>query len=246
MIIKTFIIDDDIKCIESLEEHLKSFPFIHVEGHTTDVSEAIKILQSKKIDLLFLDIEMGDLNGIDLARHIKSLYPDILIIFATGHPGFALKGYEVYPVDFLTKPINILRLEKALQKVREVYEGKTFNKDLKIGMNISGGIKMINLNEIVYIEKQGRKVALICKNDELLYSNDTMKNLEAILVSYNFYRTHQSFIVPLDKIISIRPDKFTRSYSVELKNVDKNIPLSRSKYSDLKNILEKHTKETIN
>lgn len=246
MIIKIFIIDDDIKCIEDLQRHLKSFPFIGVQGSTTDINEAIKTLQSQRIDLLFLDIEMGDVNGIELAKHIKSLYPDILIIFATGHPGFALKGYEVYPVDFLTKPINILRLEKALKKVREVFEGKSFSKDLKIGMNISGGIKMINLNEIIYIEKQGRKVALICKNDEILYSNDTMENLEDILLPYEFYRTHQSFIVLISRISGISPDKFTRSYSIELKNIKKTILLSRNKYTDLKNVLEQHTRETIN
>lgn len=243
--IRTFIVDDDIECINDLKSHLSAFSFIRLEGFTTDIKEVIEILQEKNIDLLFLDIEMGDINGIDLAKHIKSLYEDIMIIFVTGHPGFALKGYEVYPVDFLIKPINILRLEKALQKVRELTGEKTLSKDIKIGLNISGGIQMINLNDIVYIEKQGRKIALICKDDNTLYSNDTMKNLDSILSSYNFYRTHQSFIVPLDKINSIKPDKFTRSYSIELENSKKIIPLSRNKYSDLKTTLEKYTKETI-
>ena len=73
-----------------------------------------------------------------------------------------------------------------------------------------------------------------------------MKNLESILSQYGFYRTHQSFIVPISKISGIAPDKFTRSYSIELKNSKKSIPLSRNKYTDLKNVLEKHTRETIN
>lgn len=246
MVIKTFIIDDDMSCIESLIGHLKSFSFINILGHATDINDEIEFLPKEKIDLLFLDIEMGDKNGIDVARYVKSIYKDILIIFVTGHPGFALKGYEVYPVDFLTKPINVLRLDKALKKVREELSGRKFSKDLKIGLNISGGMKMINLNEIIYIEKQGRKIALVRKDKETLYSNNTMKNLESILLPYEFYCTHQSFIVPITNITGIIPDKFARSYSIELKNSEKKIPLSRNKYSDLKLILEKYTKKIIN
>lgn len=245
MVIKTFIVDDDKSCIDALKDNLKAFPFIMVMGEGNNAKDAIKFLQNNKVDLLFLDIEMEDINGIDLATHIKSTHPDILIIFVTGHPGFALKGYEVYPVDFLTKPINILRLEKALNKVVELSTTKVTKKDRKISMNVSGGIQMININDILYIEKQGRKVAVVCKNEETLYSSDTMKNLESILLSYGFYRTHQSFIVPIGTIKAIHPDKFSRSYSIQLVDTKKTIPLSRSNYQELKEILEKYAKGII-
>lgn len=81
---------------------------------------------------------MGQIHGIELARHIKSIQPNALTIFVTGHPGFALEGYEVYPVDFLIKPINILRLEKTLNKVKEIKSSRPIKTDHKIGMNVAG------------------------------------------------------------------------------------------------------------
>ena len=148
----------------------------------------------------------------------------------------------MYPVDFLIKPINIQRLEKALNKVKEINSSRLNKKDTKIGINIDNGIKMISISEILYIEKQGRKISVVCKNNEIIYSRESMKNLETLFSSFNFYRPHQSFLVPINQIKAIYPDKYTRSYIIELSDSKINIPVSRGKYSELKEILEKETK----
>ena len=242
MMIKTLIVDNDRNCISILRKALKAFPFIKIEGELNAPQEVAQFLHSNDIDLIFLDIEMGNINGISLAKHIKEIHPNALIIFVTGHPGFALEGYEVYPVDFLIKPINTQRLEKALSKVKEITASRLNKDNYRIGINIDNGIKMININEILYIEKQGRKISVVCKNNEIIYSRESMKNLETLFASFNFYRPHQSFLVPIKQIKAIYPDKYTRSYTLELIDSKINIPVSRNKYSGLKEILEKETR----
>ena len=242
MFIKTLIVDNDKNCIDILRKELGAFSFIKIEGELNNPQDVYSFLQSNDIDLIFLDIEMGSINGINLAKHIKEIHPNSSIVFVTGHPGFALDGYEVYPVDFLIKPINIQRLEKALNKVKEINSSRLNKKDTKIGINIDNGIKMISISEILYIEKQGRKISVVCKNNEIIYSRESMKNLETLFSSFNFYRPHQSFLVPINQIKAIYPDKYTRSYIIELSDSKINIPVSRGKYSELKEILEKETK----
>lgn len=245
MLIKTLIVDNDKNCINILKKELQSFPFIKIEGEFNNPQDVTGFLQNNDIDLLFLDIEMGQIHGIELARHIKSIYPNILVIFVTGHTEFALEGYEVYPVDFLIKPINTLRLERSLNKVKEIKSSRLIKNNYKIGINVDSGIKMVNISDILYIEKQGRKVSIICKNNEIIYSKESMKNLEALFSSFNFYRPHQSFLVPIKQIKSIYPDKYTRSYVIRLFDSKTNIPVSRNKYSKLKELLEKQTKIKI-
>lgn len=240
--IKTLIVDNDKNCINILKKELQSFPFIKIEGEFNNPQDVTGFLQNNNIDLLFLDIEMGQIHGIELARHIKSIYPNILVIFVTGHTEFALEGYEVYPVDFLIKPINILRLERALNKVKEIKSSRLIKNDYKIGINVDCGIKMVNISDILYIEKQGRKVSIVCKKNEIIYSKESMKNLEAVFSSFDFYRPHQSFLVPIKQIKAIYPDKYTRSYIIQLFDSKTNIPVSRNKYPRLKEVLERQIK----
>ncbi|MGG3805426.1 LytR/AlgR family response regulator transcription factor [Metabacillus fastidiosus] len=242
MSIKVLLVDDDQSCIDTLKMNLSSFSFINIVGECNSAEVAIRFLRENEADLLFLDIEMDGISGLEFAKHLQTAYPQILIIFVTGHPGFAIEGYEAHPIDFLTKPINILRLEKSLTRVREMMSSRIAAKGKKIGIKIAGGIQIINVNDILYIEKQGRKISIVCHNNEIFHSNETMQNLEALFSDFGFFRSHQSFLVPIQKIKAIYPDSFTRSYSIQLTNDEKIIPLSRNKYNELKELIEKQTK----
>ncbi|GEN81804.1 DNA-binding response regulator [Sporosarcina luteola] len=236
---RTLIVDDDRSCIDDLQVHLASYPFLDVVGEVNSSEEAISFLESNRVDLLFLDIEMGGMDGIRFAHLAESLYPHILIVFVTGHPQFALEGYEVHPVDFLTKPVNPIRLKKTLQKVEERFLETPLPRDAKIGLNVPGGIHMILVSDIRLIEKKGRKIFVESKGGTRYETRETMKRLEEILHSFNFFRTHQSFLVPLHSIMSVTPDSFSRSYTVQLKDYDVLVPLSRKNYNDLKDKLQK-------
>lgn len=239
MQINVLIVDDDQNSINILKEYLKSFPFIHILDEVNSAEDAILFLRKNEVDLLLLDIEMQGISGLELAKHIQPMYPSISIIFITGHAGFALEGYESHPVDFLTKPLDILRLEVALNKVKEMKEPKKeLTKDQKIGMKVANGIQIISVNDILYVEKKGRTISIVCKSNELFRSSDTMKNLETIFTPFEFYRSHQSFLVPINQIKGIYPDAYSRSYSIKLIDSAVNLPLSRNRYHELKDLLE--------
>ncbi|MET3574170.1 LytR/AlgR family response regulator transcription factor [Bhargavaea ullalensis] len=240
MMIRTLIVDDDPNAIRHLKQQLDLFPFIEVIGEVNGGREALVFLGRDKPDLLFLDIEMGDITGLELARHIQSAHRDLPIIFVTGHSGFALEGYEYHPVDFLIKPVDFFRLEKALRTVRERLEKQTSREvpDRKIGVKADGGIRLVNVKDIRFIEKDGRKIAIVLHTGESFHTGDSMKNIEDMFGPYGFYRAHQSFIVPLHRIESIRPDSLTRSYTIRLDDGSE-LPLSRNKFQELKELLEK-------
>ncbi|WP_399629207.1 LytR/AlgR family response regulator transcription factor [Sporosarcina sp. SG10008] len=239
MNIRALIVDNDRSCIDDLKIHLASHPFVNLVGEANSSEDALVFLETHRVDLLFLDIEMEGMNGIGFAHLAESLYPNVLIVFVTGHPQFALEGYEVHPVDFLTKPVNPIRLKKALQKVEERILEAPLPRDVKIGLNVPGGIHMILVSDIRLIEKRGRKVFVESKGGNRYETRETMKKLEEILLPFNFVRTHQSFLVPLHTIMSITPDSFSRSYTVHLKNFDDLVPLSRKNYNELKDKLQK-------
>lgn len=235
--LKVLIVDDEPVCLEAIKTSLSSFSYISIVGEVLNGADVVKFLQKNEVDLIFLDIEIEDINGFELAKHINSYYPDILIVFLTGHVDFALKGYEYQPIDFLTKPLNILRLEQALSRVKDLKYNNRLKKEVKIGVHVEGGFEIINVNDISYIEKKGRKVYIVCEDGKTYNSRDSLQKLEGIFSDHAFFRSHQSFLVPFEKIKGIRIDDFKSSYLIQLKDKKEEVPLSREKYNELKDLL---------
>ncbi|PWW32701.1 MULTISPECIES: LytR/AlgR family response regulator transcription factor [Paenibacillus] len=233
------LVDDERISLDILQSSLKVFNYINVVGEVTNGNDVIKYLQQYEVDVIFLDIMMQDVNGFELAEHIQSIYPDVLLVFLTGNVDFALGGYEYRPVDFLIKPVPLLRLERALSKVRELKYSTKERKASQIGIHVEGGMEIINISDITYIEKSGRKVYICCEGGKKIHSSDSLQKLESVFAEYNFFRSHQSFLVPLERIESIHIDDFKRSYRLRLKNVKDILPLSRDKHSELKKCLSR-------
>ncbi|HLR14344.1 MAG TPA: LytTR family DNA-binding domain-containing protein [Bacillota bacterium] len=240
MELRVLLVDDNEEALMTLKRQLQSYPYIRIVEEFHNGNDAIHFLiENNHIDLILLDIEMNGINGLDVAHHINSMYPDVLVIFTTGHSGFALDGYEADPVDFLTKPIDDNRLEQALQKAQQIKYPKIKRQtNERIGLKVAKGIQIIEVRDILYIEKKGRSIFLHTIHGDKIKSSDTMQNLEAIFIPFEFYRPHQSFIVPIEQIRGIFPDTYSRSYTIDLANSSTKIPLSRSKYAEFKNILE--------
>jgi len=239
MEIRVLIVDDSPPAIELLKKHLASFPYVKVVHEASGGKEAMDYLREHAVDLIFLDIEMEEIDGIRLAEHIQKLYPDVLIVFATGHSGFALESYACHPVDFLMKPIDYFRLEKTMHIVKKRFAGKENRQvpDFKIGIKSAGGIQIIQVQDVLYVEKKGRKLWIVDRKEGDIQANDTMKNIEDMFVPFGFYRCHQSFIVSLHKIKAIYPDTLSRSHTIALVDGTE-LPLSRNKLNELKHYLE--------
>lgn len=239
MALRVLLVDDEQICLDGLLTALKAFPYVEAAGTAQSGAEAAGLLRSGDVDLVFLDIEMQGVSGFELARHIQSAYPRVMIVFLTGHVDFALEGYEFAPLDFLSKPVNPLRLERVLLRARGRLEAAApAGFPTRIGLPVCGGLEIIELDNFLYVEKEGRKVFLVCKNDERYRTYDTLQKLSGVLEPYGVFRCHQSFLVRLSAIKSIHLDMSKNSHNIQLTGTNVRIPLSRSKYPELREILQ--------
>ena len=237
--IYTLIVDDDSLSREALKTVLKSYDEIEIKEEVDCSIDAINYLKTDPdIGLIFLDIEMDGGSGFELADYLDKQYPNIFYIFLTGHAEFALDGYKYEPLDFLAKPINALRFEQAMKRV---FEGKGVQKSEKnqlgkIGIRVDGGYEIVNIEDIFYIEKKLRKIYLKTKTGDKVFSKYSMNQLEMMFSKHNFIRVYPSFLVPIKHINSIL-EEGNRVYYIVLDNSSDKIPLSRSKYAEVKEYL---------
>lgn len=199
-------IDDEPLALDVIEDFTAKIPFLHLAGKYTSAFEAMEILNNNKIDLIFLDINMPHISGLEFLRSIENRP---MVIFTTAYSEYALDGFEMNAVDYLVKPIAWERFLKSVNKAFELYLLKQEKGRLEI-MNPSDFILVkadyatikINLNEILYIEGLKDYIKIYCGRKPVL-TKSTMKNMEEKLPSGNFVRVHKSFIVSLAKIDSI-------------------------------------------
>lgn len=234
--LRVLLVDDEPLSLEALRHALQVFSYVTIAGTASSGSEAIASLQRKTVDLVFLDIEMGDVSGFEVARNIQTAYPDTLIVFQTGHVGFALDGYEYKPLDFIVKPVNLLRLERILLKATEVIEKRKAPKhsSVRLGLPMDGRIEIIQVDDILYIEKAGRRVFLVNRAGKELTVHLSLQKLQDMFEPFGFFRCYQSFLVQMSTIRSIYLDSSKHSYNIALNGTDRVIQLSRSKYGELR------------
>ncbi|MBQ2605102.1 MAG: response regulator transcription factor [Clostridia bacterium] len=247
--IRTIVIDDEHASAEATIAILKKFPEIKVIDYIDNSAELISKLPNTDAELLILDIEMPHNNGMNVASFVKKKHPQIEIIFCTGHAYFAADCYDFEPVDFVTKPINTARIQRAIERAQKklrntiseitiANDKKPDTKSKKIGINAEGGYQIMDVDNILFIEKKGRKVYINTKGKKSLVSKYNLTQLEEILAPHDFFRCHQSFIVPIKKIRYVKNNQFGKTYSIILKESYDEIPLSRSKHAEIKEKLE--------
>ncbi|MDF9761634.1 two-component system LytT family response regulator [Peribacillus simplex] len=234
--IRLAVIDDQEPILNEIKGFINNFPNVDMILSTTDASELFSSIdQGLIIDVILLDINMPVYNGFDIAHYLKESHPQIKIIFMSAYQDFALQGYKYYPEDFLTKPINIVRLKQTLDRL-----SYTHKKARRIGIKTNGKIFLVDTSSILYIEKKGRKTFIHLKDAETVECSEGLNKLEDILNQCNFYRTHQSYLVSIDKIEYIESDNYMKSYNVKLHHCNHKITLSRHKFTALKNLIERH------
>ena len=247
--IRTIVVDDEHASGQATMAILKNFPQLDVIEYIDNSPELISRLSEIDVELLILDIEMPYNNGMNVASFVKKKHPKIEIIFCTGHAYFAADCYDFEPVDFITKPINTARLQRAIERAQKKLrntigefntEKKNDLNNKKIGINVEGGYQIIDVDNILYIEKRARKIYINTKGKNSLVSKYNLTQLEEILAPHDFFRCHQSFIVPIKKIRYVKNNQFGKTYSIILKESYDEIPLSRSKHAEIKEKLEQY------
>lgn len=199
------IVDDEPLALDLVEGYVKKTPFLELKGKCFNTFEAIQQLNKEKIDLIFLDIQMPDMNGLDFS---KTLAPETKIIFTTAFKDYAFDGFKVNAVDFLLKPFNYAEFltasNKALERFALILDKKS-NTDSNF-MFVKSEYKQIkiNFNEVYYFEglKDYIKIWLSTQAKPVL-TLMSLKTLEEELPVEKFMRVHRSFIIALDKIQAI-------------------------------------------
>jgi DNA-binding LytR/AlgR family response regulator len=206
MKIKCLIIDDEPLAQRVLERYTLDVPSLELVQKCNNALDALEILKEQTIDLIFLDINMPKLTGLEFLRSLK--HPPLVII-TTAYAEFAIQGYELDVVDYLMKPFGMERFLKAIQKVQDILKPREYSLQEKkpgepreeqyIFVKSSKKTYRISLNDILYIEALGDYVKIFT-TDRMIISYHSMKNLENLLSPKQFPRIHKSFIVSLSKI----------------------------------------------
>ena len=219
--IRCLLIDDEPSSLDLMEDNLKQVNYIQVAGRCRSSAEALHTLPSEQIDLIFCDIHMPGLNGLQL---IKSLMIKPMVIFVTAYEKFALEGFELDVLDYLVKPVPLERFIRACQKAYQHFELKkmleiqTTPQKRHLFIHSDYNLVKVNLNDIEYIEglKDYVKINLTGREKPLL-SRTTIKALELQLPADQFYRVHKSYIINVDYVMRIRRGKvMTMNYELPL------------------------------
>ncbi len=209
------VVDDEAPAHKVLHSHISKSDFLEIVGDCYDGKEALDFLTKNKVDVVFLDIEMPRLTGLELLQCLP--YPTIVIL-TTAYSNFGFEAYQNDVVDYMLKPFSYPRFLKALNKVQALLVPKIIQtKDpVEIELKLDGIMKQIKLDDILYIEAVGNYIKIHFKHEKAILVTQTMKYISSLLPSTSFTRIHKSYIVHRSEIKEIKKTVLTLSNSISL------------------------------
>jgi DNA-binding LytR/AlgR family response regulator len=219
------IVDDEPVARKILQEFTEQMPFLDLLGKFESAMKAEEFLKTNQPDLIFLDIEMPKVSGLQMLKRINI---ESMVILTTAFPQYALDGYELDIIDYLLKPFALHRFIKAVQKAKDFYEMKRLPMAIGAGNALPSSyifiksekrIEKVELNDILYAEVLGNYMTIYTERKKII-AYLTMKSLESQLSSADFIKIHQSFLVNRSKIESVEGN--------DLKVGTKSLPISRN------------------
>jgi two-component system LytT family response regulator len=207
--IRCLVVDDEPLALDILEDYISKIPFLHLVKTTTSAIEGLSLVQNDGIDLVFLDVQMPELTGL---QFLKIMNGKCDVILTTAYSEYALEGYELDVTDYLLKPIAFDRFYKAAQKVLQQKQNSSPSSVPEthltqvphnfIFVKTEHKIQKIYLDDILYIEGLKDYISIFTKTERII-TLQNMKKMEDSLLSGRFVRVHKSYIVSLEKIDSI-------------------------------------------
>jgi len=203
-------IDDEPLALKQITGYIKKTAFLNLQANFDNAMEALQFINKNKVDLIFLDIHMPDLTGLDMANSLKD---GPKIIFTTAYSEYALDGFKVNALDYVLKPLDYATFLKSALKAQTYFDRiKIGREDLKASSNhlfIKSEYKIIRIEieNILYIEGMREYVRIHLENSKPLMTLISMKKIEEKLPSSSFMRIHRSYIVNLQKITTIERNR---------------------------------------
>lgn len=255
---RALIVDDESPARKELRYLLQPFEDVQVVGEAANALEAMELIQNVEYSMIFLDIDMPGINGIELAQQLRDKPNAPSIIFTTAHEEYAFEAFTVHALDYLLKPINPKRLEEALLKVRErkLFAQASSNPQPVPAPAADNGIKAeapIKPLEVIPVDQRGKTILL--RPDEIVYiytdkdnvfvkthkesylTRFTLRDLESRLSPNLFFRSHRCYLVNIKRMRELIP-YFNGTYTVVVDDSERSeIPVSRTQSRKLKEIL---------
>lgn len=257
MELKALIVDDEYPAREEVRYHLKKYDNIKVVGEAATVSEALTLINALEYDLVFLDINFPIKNGIDLGMEIQKMDSCPCIIYVTAYEEYAVKAFDVNAMDYILKPIDEEKFDRAIKKIFNAFDSKIIesnnkksledkehidkqlnrNSIKKLSAELNGKIYLIDLDEVFYAYTD-KNYVYIKRFDDKLITRYTLASLEEKLHNLNFFRTHRSYLVNLNKVKEISP-YFKGTYTLIISDKENSsIPVSRRQTKELRKIFD--------
>ncbi|GDX52405.1 DNA-binding response regulator [Bacteroidota bacterium] len=202
--IKAIAIDDEPLALNVIEAFCKELDFVDLQKTFTKPHDGLKYLKKFSVDLLFLDINMPPIRGIEF---YKSIQQETMVIFTTAHREYAVESYELNAIDFLLKPFEKERFIKAVNRAKEFYTFRRQKEEIKnqfLFVRADYSLIKIALADILYIEGLDDYIKIILPDQKPIVTRMTMKNILEKLPAKEFFRVHRSFIIPFSKIQNVR------------------------------------------
>jgi two-component system LytT family response regulator len=207
--IRCLAVDDEPLALELLEDNISKVPFLHLVAGCDNAMEAMRIMQQESIDLIFLDIQMPGLTGL---QFVQSMTLKPMIILITAYEKYALEGFNLDVTDYLVKPVSLDRFIKACNKARQIFELRYQQKNATspalqdyFFVNVDYSLVKISIPDIVYIEGLKDYIRIHLKNPQRpVVTRMPMKTIEEQLPASAFIRIHKSYIVSIAYISAVR------------------------------------------
>lgn len=241
---KVLIIDDDEGMRLVLSKIINKTEGFILVGEAQSGETGLSLVETLSPNIVFLDVEMPGMGGIECAKKIMDLSPKTFIIFATAHEKYMSDAFEVYASDYLVKPFKIDRILTTLERIKEIHVNKDvsiinhtlYSNDslAKLVIKNKESINFIDCKDIIFIERENRST-IIHTVSERVTSSEGLTEIEERLDKSLFFRSHKSYIINLSMIYKIYPyGRWT--YTVKLKNTDKDALLTHDKYEYLEKL----------
>lgn len=227
-VLKCMIVDDEPLALEILESHIKKCDNLKLIAKCSNAIEASEAINREKPDLIFCDIHMPEISGIDFMKSLQN--SGILVVFTTAYSEYAVDAFTLDALDYLLKPVSFERFKKSVDRAEEYFSIKNKTEQPSAEMSdghmfVKADSKMIKINydDIWYVEAFADYVKIYTSEDKRIVTLQTMKNMEQSLPADKFARVHRSYIVAINKVLAIGAH--------EVKIGSKNIPLGKN-YKD--------------
>ena len=232
---KIFIADDDSGMRNVLRRIIESMDDFECIGEASNGEEAVQLCKELKPDIVFLDVQMPVMDGVEASKLISEAQPDIVKIFCTAHSQYMPSAFEVYAADYLLKPFKTDRVRQTLRRIQKAKLKEKITPARTIVIKNRDGMIFVPIKDILLVYREGRSSYIITANDYYTTS-ESLNDLFQKLEGDEFFKCHRAFIIRISAILKMNPyGRWT--YLVTLKGTDKTALITYEKLKELQDIL---------